>query len=435
MTSLFYKLAGLVILLMVGSYFHAPLRQLSLIIMLILLLATIIDLILLFSYAYPISVERSCAARFSNGDDNNITLQMSSRYRYPVKVSMIDELPVQLASFITKEYLTIPSAQHTTSKKKVRPVERGVYSFGKVQFSISGIIGLANRHYTAGEPQNITVYPSFLQAKKYQLKAIANQLNEAGQRPVRKMGNSLEFEQIKEYIQGDDYRTINWKATARRGALMVNSFMDERSQQIVCIIDKGRTMKMSFEGMTLLDHAINSSLVLSNVALVKQDKAGVITFGKQLDQIIQPDRRKTQFPLILEALYQQQTHFLNADFEAMYGGVRHYVKQRSLLVLFTNFESIYALERQLPYLIKLSTHHVLLVVFFENTELRTFQERKIDTIQGIYQKVIADQFILEKRLMVKALQQHGILTLLTSPDKLTASVVNKYLEIKARQII
>src|SRR6187549_2637741 len=134
--------------------------------------------------------------------------------------------------------------------------------------------------------------------RRYQLMAATNRLQESGTQRLRKLGQSMEFEQIKEYVRGDDYRNINWKATARRGGeLMVNNYTDERSQQIYCLINKGRVMKMPFNGMTLLDYAINASLVLSNVALVKQDKAGLITFEKNLDTFLLADKKPTQMNL------------------------------------------------------------------------------------------------------------------------------------------
>ena len=129
------------------------------------------------------------------------------------------------------------------------------------------------------------------------------QSTEAGVKKIRKIGQSMEFEQIKEYVKGDDYRSINWKATARKEGLMVNNYTDERSQQIYCLINKGRVMKMPFDGMTLLDYAINASLVLSNVALTRQDKAGIITFEKSLDTFLQADKKPTQMNLLLESLY------------------------------------------------------------------------------------------------------------------------------------
>jgi uncharacterized protein (DUF58 family) len=243
----------------------------------------------------------------------------------------------------------------------------------------------------------------------------------------------MEFEQIKEYVRGDDYRTINWKATARRGDLMVNNFTDERSQQIYCIINKGRTMKMPFEGMTLLDYAVNASLVLCNTTLMKQDKAGLITFAENLDTFLPADKKPIQMNLLLELLYKQQTAFLEPDLEKLFSAIRNRITQRSLLVLFTNYESFESLERELPSLKRMAHYHLLLVVFFENTELRKLVDTKAVTTEDIYIKTIAEKYLYEKKLIAKELQKHGIISVLTSPEKLTINALNKYLEIKNRQ--
>src|SRR5690606_40532545 len=123
--------------------------------------------------------------------------------------------------------------------------------------------------FRVSQNKTVPVYPSFRQMRKYELPAISNRLTEFGIKKIRRIGQNREFEQIKEYVVGDDYRTINWKATARRGTLMVNTYQDERAQQVYAVIDKGRTMKMPFEGMTLLDYDINASLVISNIAIRK----------------------------------------------------------------------------------------------------------------------------------------------------------------------
>jgi len=274
-----------------------------------------------------------------------------------------------------------------------------------------------------------------MQMRRYQLLAVSNRLQEAGVKRIRRLGHSMEFEQIKEYVRGDDYRTINWKATARKSDLMVNNFTDERSQQIYCVINKGRIMKMPFDGMTLLDYAINASLVLSNVALVKHDKAGLITFAENVDSFLPADKKPTQMNLLQEMLYRQQTLFLEPDFEKLYSVIRGRITQRSLLVLFTNFESVYSLEREMASLKRIAKYHLLLVVFFENTELKTLTENKVSTIEDIYIKTIADKFVYEKRLMIKELHKNGIASILTTPENLTVNAINKYLELKTRMSI
>ncbi len=281
--------------------------------------------------------------------------------------------------------------------------------------------------------------PIFLWVEKteYELLALSNNLAErAAAKNRRKLGHSMEFEQIKEYVRGDDIRSINWKATARKGGqLMVNNYADEKSQQVYCLIDKGRIMKMPFDGMSLLDYAINATLILSRVALIKQDKAGLVTFADQIGTFLPAGRKAMQMSHILEILYNQQTKFLETDYEKLYALVRTRITQRSLIVLFTNFESLSGLQRQLPYIRGIARNHLLLVVFFENTGLQQLRGVEVKDIEDLYSKTIAEKFAYEKRLIVKELNQVGIATILTAPEHLTVHTVNKYLEIKARLAI
>jgi uncharacterized protein (DUF58 family) len=245
----------------------------------------------------------------------------------------------------------------------------------------------------------------------------------------------MEFEQIKDYVKGDDVRTLNWKATARKGQLMVNSYTEEKSQQVYCVIDKSRGMKMPFNGLSLMDYAINASLVLSNVALLRQDKAGVVTYAEEISAFLPASRQATQMQRVLDLLYRQKTRYLEADYEKLYSLLRNRITQRSLVVLFTNFESLTALHRQMVYLRRIARHHLLLVVFFENTELRDRMQQPAGNLEEVYVQTIAAKFAYEKKLIVRELQQHGILSLYTAPENLTVNTVNKYLELKARQSI
>ena len=373
--------------------------------------------------------------RFSNSDWNPVHIKVTNLFRFPVIIDVIDELPVQFQIRDQKKRIRLTGGKSATFDYKLRPVERGEYEFGHLILLIRSGLGFVVKKVVTGEEETVAVYPSYVQMRKYELFAQNAYSNEFGSKRIRKIGHSMEFEQIKEYVTGDDVRTINWKATARRGNLMVNHYTDERSQQVYCIIDKGRLMKMPFEKLTLLDYAINATLVLSNVCLHKQDKIGLITFSNKLGSLLVADKKPIQLDNILQVLYKQQTQFLESDYEKLYLQVRSQVKQRSLLVLFTNFESVSGLKRQLPYLKKMANHHLLLVVFFENTELKSLSEKPVYDIESLYTKTIAEKFGFEKKMIVKELANNGILSILSAPQQLTINAVNKYLELKARQAI
>lgn len=423
-------------MLFLVSYNWAFLFRVGQLAFLFLLALVLLDYAILFFNKKGIVAARELSDRFSNGDENKVQLELKSHYPFRTRVKMIDEIPVQFQhrDFVLETSLTGHEQQRLVYH--LRPVERGEYAFHDINLFIKSPLNLVVRRIKTPQEQTVKVLPSYLALRQFELKALSNNLAEAGSRRIRKIGHSLEFEQIKEYVTGDDIRSINWKATARKGGqLMVNNFMDERSQQVYCVIDKGRVMKMPFEGMTLLDYTINATLILSRVALIRQDKAGLITFAEQIGQFLPADRKAAQMGTILETLYNQQTKFLETDFEKLYALVRGRITQRSLIVLFTNFESLSGLQRQLPYIRSIARNHLVLVVFFENTELRQLTDARANDVESVYIKTIAGKYIHEKKLIVKELQQHGIFTILTAPEHLTVNTVNKYLELKARQAI
>lgn len=433
--NIIYYIAAAAAVVFVASYFLPPWFRIGVLILILLGLALVVDTLLIYSIKNGVKAERWLPDRFSMGDDNKVILLFQNHYHFPANISVIDELPAQFQERKWLRKLRMEAKGKSMIEYKLRPVTRGEYVFHDINVYVQAPLGLVKRRYIFPAQHTVKVYPSFVQMRRYQLLAVSNRLQEAGVKKIRRIGHSLEFEQIKDYVRGDDYRTINWKATARKGNLMVNSFTDERSQQVYCLINKGRVMKMPFDNLTLLDHAINASLVLSNVALIRQDKAGLITFEKEIDTFLPADKKPTQMNLILESLYRQQTTFLEPDFEKLFSVIRNRITNRSLLILFTNFESLESLNRALPALKRMAHYHLLLLVFFENSELKSITSKQATTLEGIYIKTIAEKFAYEKRQMVKELHKNGILSILTTPANLTVNTINRYLELKTRTSI
>jgi uncharacterized protein (DUF58 family) len=424
-------LVGLFIL----AFYVPALQPAAFTVFTVFIIFCIIDYSLLFFTKKFPSAERIMAHRFSNGDENKIEVVVKNEFNFPVHIHVIDELPEQLQMRHWNRKLNLKSRAQKKISWKLKPLERGEYHFGNIHLFVSSPLQLIARRFTTEAASTVPVYPAFMQLRNYELFSGTTLRSDAGNQRMRKIGQSLEFEQIKEYVSGDDIRTLNWKASARKGGLMVNNFMEERSQQVYCIIDKGRLMKMSFDGMTLLDYAINSCLVLSNICLKKQDKVGIITFSNEPGSLLPADRKVSQAERILQLLYKQKTDFLESDFEMLYLQVRSKIKHRSLLILFTNFESLSGLNRQIDYLRSLAHNHLLLVIFFENSELDELRNSHARDVEEVYIKTIAEKFAFEKRIIAKELSKYGILSILSSPKNLTVNTINKYLELKARQAI
>lgn len=394
----------------------------------------LVDAVLLFGFGKGIEARRHVADKFSNGENNPVRIEIRNRYPFGVKARVLDESPVEFQRRDTGTTITIPAGIHREIEYDLRPVKRGEYRFGKIRVFVTSRLSFLEKRYSFGEKQPIAVYPSFIAMQKAEILAIAGK--QAGEnRQVRVASVSTTFDQIKTYVPGDDPRTVNWKATAKCNRLMVNSFMEERSQQVYCLVDKGRTMQAPFHGMTVLDYAINATLALSNIILKKGDRAGLLTFSNKVGTLVKAEHRSTQLGRICEALYKQRTNFLESDFEQLCLRVMQQIPTRCLLILFTNFDTVSGMKRRLPALLRLAKTHLLLVVLFEDSEVRQVVEESAVSVKDIYFKTIAGSFILEKKRIASELRKAGIYVLLTQPEQLTPDAVNTYLGLKQRGLI
>lgn len=394
--------------------------------------AMLAEVYLLYGPRSGMKGERRTMERWSNGDPNPVTIVLESAYGMPMRVRVLDELPVQFQKRDLVFTGTIGAWSRREFGYHVRPVKRGVYRYGAINALVSSRLGLVERRFRLDADKEVAVYPSYLQLRKYELLAISNRLTLAGVKRIRRVAHQSEFERIKDYVPGDDRRTVNWKATARRGRLMVNQFQDEKAQQVFSLIDTGRVMKMPFDGLSLLDYAINASLVISSIAMRKEDRAGLITFSSKPHDTVRASRQRGHMQLILQALYAQGTDHRETDFEALYLAVRREIHQRSLLLLFTNYESVQAMQRQLPYLQRMARQHLVVPIFFLNTELQADLATRPANTEEVYVRTITEKMVHEKRLIARELERHGLPAILCRPQDLTVNVINRYLEIKAR---
>ena len=395
----------------------------------------LIDTLLLHLPNQGISGNRKTSRMWSLGDPNPIKIEVTSNFNLPVHLDIYDELPFQLQ--IRDFYQSVHLKPRETSQLSysVSPKTRGMHSFGDLITLARTEIGFISRLIPIESKNDIPTFPSIIQMKKYELMAFAQTSNFEGIKKVRRLGHSYEFEQIKPYVQGDDIRSVNWKATGRRNQLMVNQYEDERSQQVYTVIDKSRNMHMPFDGLTLLDYAINTSLVLSNIIIKRHDKAGLISYSDTIGSTIKAERRANQLKKIMQALYNEKAKPNDSNYDLLYRSIKNVVKSRSLIFLFLNFESTYNMERALPVLRKISKMHLLVVVVFENTELQAYVHKNAEFMSDIYTQTMAQKLLLDKRNLVAKMRKYGISTILSKPSELSINTVNKYLELKSRGLI
>ena len=395
----------------------------------------IVDSMLLFNQKDAIYSQRILPEKLSNGDENSVKIDIKNNYPFRVDLKIIDEIPFQFQKrdFLIKK--TILPQGSSFFEYILIPKERGEYVFGGLNIFAKSPIGLVSRKFVFQKEASLPSYPSFVHLRKYELMALQNEFLLGGIKKIRKLGHTMEFEQIRDYVQGDDIRSINWKATSKANKLMVNQYQDERSQRIYMLIDKGRTMQMPFQGLSLLDYSINAVMALSHIILKKSDRAGMMTFSQKTENKVQAEQKSGQLKKISEALYNIKTNFYESDFSRLYQDVKTTISQRSLVLLFTNFETLDAVNRQMKYLRGIARNHLLVVIFFKNSELNDLMNKKPENIQEVYDEIIAEKLEFEKKLIIQELRKYGIFTIYTLPENLNIEVINKYLEIKARGIL
>ncbi len=371
----------------------------------------------------------------SLGNENETQIVVKNHSNSFFNVLLINELPYQFQERNSSYKLRLKPAQEELLEIPLRPVARGEYYFGSVLLFTRTIISILERKIPFDYEQMVPVYPSILDLKKYEFYTTRQLTNFIGVKKIRRIGQSYEFEQISEYQKGDNYQSINWKATSKTRRLMVNKYTDEKSQPIYSFIDKSRYMKMPFYGMSLLDYSINASLIIANSVLKRDDKAGLLTFSDQIESHIRSDKRRDQMSRILETLYRESETKKEANYERMFSYIRKSISGRSLIFLFSNFDTIPALERVIPVLRKINKMHLLVVIVFKNTELEAFYQSPSESVEEIYDHTIAQKVSFEKRQIIFQLRQHAIQVIYTKPEELSVNTMNKYLELKSRGMI
>lgn len=430
----FYLILSIISVLFIFGFFFEVCYLIAKISLLAYLVVVAIDFYLLFSKLFgKILLTRELPNRLSNGDINTISIDVNNQKTFPVDLLIKEEVPFQFQLRDISFAVHLDQSQEKSIDYQLTPTERGEYNFGSTNLLVRSKLGLAGKREKFGAKETIIpVYPSFLKMHQYEILAISNKLTQVGIKRIRKIGAQSEFDHIRDYVNGDNYKKINWKASAKSSKLKINSYQDERAQNVYNIIDMGRNMKMSFDGLSLLDYAINASLIISDTALRKHDKAGLITYNTKINTFFQAERKNDTLTKILEHLYKQDTFYQESNLMLLAAQIKKKITHRSLIIYYTNYETLESMKRHLNYLKVISKYHLLLVVIFKNEEVEQMSFQTAEKTSDIYNKVIAGKFIYDKKIIVKELQRNGIYSILTNPENLNTNLINKYLELKDR---
>lgn len=367
--------------------------------------------------------------------DNAIQLVLANRARRPLTVRLRDTPPVAfVSSAITLQGL-VSAASEGVFRYTTRPTSRGQYHFGVAVLRWLGPLGLLWRQRTCSLAEDVPVYPNLLEVQKYDLLARRGLLHEMGLRTARLLGRGTEFESLREYQPDDDYRRINWKATARRQRPVTTQYETERSQRLMIVLDAGRMMMTQIGELTRLDTAVNAALLLSHVALRRGDRVGLMAFAEQVQVFVPPRAGRSQFHRMTEQLYDVRPSPVESNYQAGFARLRTVLHGRALVVMFTDLNDQDVARVIARHLTSLARHHLALCATLRDPAVDSAAENMPRTGRQLYQKVVAGRLLEDRALVLDQLARVGVLTVDAPADKLTPNSINRYLELKERALL
>lgn len=377
-------------------------------------------------------VSRQVTDRLSLGAENPVTISVQNRGPRRIVVRLRDEFPFAFRAsqtFLAGEALPGESVQ---LRYTVTPPRRGDYRFGRVVVRYRSALGLFERQHAYPLDRDVRVYPNLLDLRRYDLLVRRGLEMEAGTRVARRFGAGTELERLREYVPDDELRRINWKATARRGIAISNEYETERSQNVVVLLDAGRLMGAVADGLTKLDHALNAGLLLTYAAGRRGDRVSLLAYADTVKAYLPPQKGKKAFLSILETLYRLEPELTESDHARAFSYLFGRGLRRSLLVLFTDLSDPEPSRALVGHLARASRQHLVAVVTVSDPSLTGPAARDPRDAQQLYEQVVAQRLLAERRQILANLGGQGIITLDLPADKLSAQVVATYLELKAR---
>ncbi|MCK5687005.1 DUF58 domain-containing protein [bacterium] len=381
-----------------------------------------------------IEVERICPGKLSIGEKNKITIKILNRSRRDISIRVHDEYPVEFEKENPDKRIDIQIKKRSMVEISyfVTPLNRGAFEFRNIVMSYRGILELIDIHVSFQKDTCVRVYPNIKSISKFELMVRRSHLMETGITTERRRGTGTEFESLKEFTRDDEYRKIDWKASARRNKLICRQYQAEINQSIIVAIDCSRPMGAMVDKFNLLDYAVNATLLLGHLVTKKEDKIGLLVFSDKVHQFIPPSRGKKQYHYFLEQLYNLHPRRVEPEYEPAFKFLMNTRCKRSLFIILTDLASGVAHEKLRESISLVSSKHLVVVLSVTNPDFKDSARKIPDTVEEVYRKVVAQETIEKMRLAGKSVEKIGVKTHFLGPEELTTSLLGSYLTQKSR---
>lgn len=419
--------------LMFGGMWRA-IADVALLLNLVLVVVAGVDLMISAS-PRDLEVEREISEVLSVGTPNPARLLLRNRSRLPLQVTIHDDPGELCETERMPQSVYLAPWKEETVRYSVTPLKRGASAFPAVHLRFPTLLRLWTRHEVRPLHTPVRIYPDIRAVYRYELMASRNRLAEIGVRMIRMPGQGREFERLREYRYGDEIRQIDWKATARQRELISREFNVERNQNLVLMVDCGRFMRNETDGISYLDRALNSAIMLSYIALGQGDNVSLMAFSNRIERFIRPVRGKPGIQTILRSTYDVQASTAAADYTLALEYLTMVQRKRALVILITFVTDEVQLNvigeslrlRSLPYL--------PMCVLLQDVGLRSMADRIPENDIDAFHTAAAAQILTGQAQQVAALRENGVMMVDTPPDMLTERLINEYLVIKMRNLM
>jgi uncharacterized protein (DUF58 family) len=398
----------------------------------VILLAAIADGLALPTAA-DLTIERTMPTSIGIGDDATGEYVVHSRWGLPLRARLSDDLPAAIGGSPAEEAeLTLPARGSARLTTHLTGMTRGRFALGDVALRVRTRLGLVARRMRWTLDDAILVTPSVANVRRFRLLAIQHRLYEAGVRAVRQRGEGRSFASLREYVVGDDPRHIDWKATARRGKAITREFTIEQSQSVFCLIDSGRSMTQLAGTYTRFEHALSAALVLTDVAATAGDRVGTLVFDDEVRTFVPAQRGAAALRAVRNALIPVRATLTEPDYAAAFRFLAARQRRRALIVFFTDVIDARASRALIAHVARSAARHLVVVVALRNDDIVSAAMPAALDEKSLYESAAAEELIAARAEAIERMRAAGVTVLDVSPSGMTAAVVNRYLEIKAR---
>lgn len=371
------------------------------------------------------------------GREATVTWELRSESNRSLRVALADDLAPSLRARVRRASVRLPPRGSARISTTIRPLRRGRFPLDHLTVRIDGRLGLGSRQRRVPISTTLRVHPPFRSKEEAELKIRRARILEVGLRSARGLGGGTEFEQLREYGPDDEFRRIDWTATARSGRTIVRTYRAERNQSVLVLLDNGRTMAGRVAGVPRVEHSMDAAMMLTTVATRLGDRCGLVTFDRVVRSVVPPARRTDQVSRVTEAMYALEPELAESDYSSAFASVVARFRRRSMLVLLTDLVDHAIEESLLPALPLITRTHLVVIGGVRDPQVEAWAQGDVgDDLDGdpeaaAYRQAAAVQALTERRRTIARLRGMGVTVVDAAPGRLAPELADAYLRAKS----